>query len=509
MWRDGRADECAGLENRRAERFRGFESLSLRHFSHQGFSVVCKYESRINNEQERRDAGDRVKSLMPESYHVMCKPIGPRCNLNCEYCFYTEKEVLFGENEKYQMSPELLDTYVRKYIESQMVPEINFAWQGGEPTLMGLDFFRRAVALQKRYSRGKNISNSIQTNGILLDEKWCDFLARENFLVGLSVDGPKAIHDHFRVDRQGVGTFDKVMASLRRLKDRGVNYNILTAVTSLNAERPLEVYRFLKSTETEFIQFIPIVERKLDERSQDMGLKLAEPPDLRAENVSSALMPWSVSAEQYGRFLNAIFDEWLKNDVGRIFIQIFDVALSAWMGENPGLCTFSETCGRALAMEHNGDIYACDHFVYPDHYVGNIMTDTIEEIITNPLLLKFGLDKRDALPRCCRECEFLFVCNGECPKNRFIKTTDGEPGLNYLCDGYKIFFRHIDPAMKTMAGLLKQGRPAADIMNIRPPDGREVADRGSMTGEQLPKNVGRNDPCPCGSGRKFKRCCGK
>lgn len=441
---------------------------------------------------------------MPESYHVMCKPIGPRCNLNCEYCFYTEKEVLFGEGEKYPMSIEVLDAYVRKYIESQTVQEINFAWQGGEPTLMGLDFFRRAVALQKRYSRGKNILNSIQTNGILLDDKWCEFLAREKFLVGLSVDGPKDIHDRFRVDRQGNGTFDKVMKSMKRLQDWNVNYNILTTVTSLNAKKPVEVYQFLKSTGTKFVQFIPIVERQLDEKSREMGLKLAEPPDLRSEDVSSAVMPWSVGAEQYGDFLCAVFDEWVKSDVGRIFIQIVDVALSAWMGQNPGLCNFSETCGYAVAMEHNGDIYACDHFVYPDYLVGNIMTDSVGEIMMNPLLQKFGNDKRDALPRYCRECEFLFVCNGECPKNRFIKTPDGEPGLNYLCKGYKKFFKHIDPAMKAMAQLLKRGRPAADIMNMQADS--KTAGRDECLGEG---GVGRNDPCPCGSGKKFKHCCGK
>lgn len=404
---------------------------------------------------------------MPRSYHVMCKPIGPRCNLDCKYCFYTEKEALFGKGEKYPMNHEILETYVRKYIQSQGGPEINFAWQGGEPTLMGLDFFRKAVALQKRYNRGKNITNSLQTNGILLDDKWCKFLAKENFLVGLSLDGPKDIHDKYRVDRKGGGSFDRVMDSLKRLQDWHVDYNILASVTRESANRPLEVYQFYKSNGVKYMQFIPIVERKLDEKSEALGLKLAEPPDLSDKDADTDVMPWSVRPVQYGKFLSAIFDDWVETDVGQNFVQIFDVALSAWMGQNPSLCNFSRTCGFAVAMEHNGDVYTCDHFVYPDYYIGNIVNDSVRDIMTNPLLFKFGQDKWNALPQQCRKCDYLFACHGGCPKNRFRKTPAGEPGLNYLCGGYKYFFSHIDPHMKRMAQLLRKGKPAADIMNAK------------------------------------------
>jgi len=396
----------------------------------------------------------------------MCKPIGPRCNLDCKYCFYTEKEALFGEGEKYPMDHKVLEEYVRKYIQSQTAPEINFAWQGGEPTLMGLDFFRKAVALQKRYGRGRNISNSFQTNGILLDDKWCEFLAKEDFLVGLSIDGPREIHDKYRVDRGGNPTFDKVYDSMKRLQDWHVNYNTLSSVTRESGQDPLGIYGFLKSSGTQFMQFIPIVERIQDDDALELGLKLAEPPDLRSKDEPMDVMPWSVEPLQYGIFLSSIFDEWVKNDVGKIFVQLFDVALGAWMGQNPSLCNFSRTCGFAVAMEHNGDVYACDHYVYPDHYVGNIVKDSVEDIITNPRLAKFGADKWNALPQYCRQCDYLFTCHGGCPKNRFRKTPSGEPGLNYLCRGYKRFFKHVDPHMKRMAHLLRQGKPASDVMNL-------------------------------------------
>ncbi len=410
------------------------------------------------------------RNQMPNAYHVMCKPIGPRCNLDCKYCFYTEKTALFEHGEDYRMSKEVLEAYIRKYIESQKVPEVNFAWQGGEPTLMGLDFFRRVVALQKRFSRGKQISNSLQTNGILLDDKWCEFLARENFLVGLSIDGNRHIHDLYRVDRRSAGSFDKVMDTIKRLQDWGVEYNTLSSVTRESARDPLGVYEFLKSTGTKYMQFIPIVEREMDERAHSIGLKLAEPPDLSAGGENVPVTPWSVRAEDYGSFLSKIFEEWVHRDVGRIFVQIFDVALGAWMGANPSLCIFSKKCGSAVAMEHNGDVYSCDHFVYPDHLLGNIETDSVEDIMSNPRVRRLGNQKWDALPKFCRECNVLFACHGGCPKNRFIRTPNGEPSLNYLCPGYKIFFNFIDPYMQMMANLLKRGRPAAEVMQMLSPE---------------------------------------
>ena len=438
------------------------------------------------------------------AFHIMCKPAGPDCNLRCRYCFYTEKEALFGAGERHRMSDEVLEAYVRKYIEAQSAPEVNFAWQGGEPTLMGLDFFRRAVEFQKKYARGRQVTNSLQTNGILLDEEWCEFLAREGFLIGLSIDGPAEIHDRYRLDRGGEPTFDRVFATMKRLQRAGVRYNTLTSVTGLAAEHPLEIYRFLRDSGTQFMQFIPIVERAPDEHSSDMGLQLAEPrPWERTEECE--VMPWSVSARQYGQFLISIFDEWVKSDVGKVFVQIFDVSLAAWMGQDPPLCNFARTCGNAMIIEHNGDLYSCDHFVYPDHRLGNIVEDPVEEMVTRPAVRDLGQFKWEGLPVQCRDCEVLFVCHGGCPKNRFAVTEDGEPGLNYLCEGYREFFNHIDSDMKTMARLLRQGRPPADIMRR---NRRRVAVPAGGRGGSF-AGVGRNNPCPCGSGRKYKHCCGR
>ena len=412
----------------------------------------------------------------PRSFHVMTKPIGPLCNLNCRYCFYLEKEKLFPDGENYRMDDEVLETYIREYIQSQNTPEIQFAWQGGEPTLLGLDFFRKAAALQRHYAAGRPVSNAFQTNGTQLDDEWCEFFAREKFLVGLSLDGPKHIHNRYRVDKDGAGSFDQVMTGMQLLKKRRVEFNTLTCVTRQSPAEAVEIYTFLKAQGVQFMQFIPIVER-VD------GLN------------GTAVMPWAVSSEGFGDFLAAVFDEWATTDVGRIFVNIFDVMLAAWSGMEPGLCTFSRRCGQAVAMEHDGGIYSCDHYVYPSYFLGNIMEKPLEEIIFSPAQVKFGNDKWDALPKYCRECGFLFACNGECPKHRFIKTPDGEPGLNYLCAGYKKFFRHINPAMREMAALVRSGHPASDIMQ--------------KTSGPITRRAGRNDLCPCGSGKKLKKCCGK
>jgi uncharacterized protein len=359
------------------------------------------------------------------------------------------------------MEPATLERYVEQYIAAQPVPEVHFAWQGGEPTLAGLDFFRAVVSLQKKYAAGKTIHNAIQTNGTLIDRQWAEFLALNHFLVGVSIDGPRELHDCYRVDKGQAPTFDRVMRGLSLLKEHNVEFNTLTVVHRQNAKHPIEVYRFLKEIGSGFLQFIPVVERKAIEPCAD-GLVLIQPSFAKAAEVTD----WSVEPLAYGRFLARIFDEWARRDVGRIFVQQFDVALESWMGLEASLCVFRETCGSALAMEHNGDVYSCDHYVYSEHKLGNVADATLEQMVSSAQQKSFGTAKRDTLPRMCRECEVRFACNGECPKHRFLTTPDGEPGLNYLCAGYKHFFRHIDPVMKFMAGELRAGRPPANIMRI-------------------------------------------
>jgi uncharacterized protein len=400
----------------------------------------------------------------------MAKPSGPDCNLACKYCFYLEKDVLFNGPKMHNMSDEVLEEYVRQYCESQNTPEIVFAFQGGEPTLQGIEFFKKVVQLQKKYASGRPVQNALQTNGFLIDNEWCKFLAKENFLVGLSLDGPRHIHDKFRVDRGGKPTFDRVMKTLKLMKAHRVEFNTLTCVTKQSAPHALEIYNFLKKTGSTFLQFIPIVERKPNREALELGLKLAVPSFLAEEDTDDRVMPWTVPAAAYGKFLTEIFDEWVRRDVGTTFVQIFDVALNAWMGMPPPLCIFAETCGDAMIIEHNGDIYSCDHFVYPENRLGNIMETPMGEMAHSPQQEKFGNDKRDKLPDYCRkQCPFYFMCHGACPKHRFISTPGGEPNLSWLCEGYKAFFSHIDPYMKTMAQLLREQRPCADIMGMVPP----------------------------------------
>ncbi|MGV8175996.1 MAG: anaerobic sulfatase maturase [Methanothrix sp.] len=417
-------------------------------------------------------------------FHLLAKPTGAACNLGCKYCFFLSKKNLYpGSN--FKMSDELLETYIRQYIESQKIPQATIAWQGGEPTLMGLDFFRRSIEYQRKYKRPEmTIQNTMQTNGTLLDEEWCEFFRKNNFLIGLSLDGPRALHDAYRVDKIGKPTFDRVMNAARLLRHYKVDFNILTTVHAANANYPLDVYRFLRDeVKANFIQFIPIVERDNNTGFQE----------------GDTVKDRSVKAKQYGQFLISIFDEWVRRDVGRVFVQIFDVALAAWMGLPPGICAFSEVCGSAIALEHNGDMYSCDHFVEPKYFLGNIEETDMAQLAVSRKQQKFGQDKLDALPEYCRKCEVRFACNGECPKNRFIKTPDGEQGLNYLCEGYKMFFGHIDGPMRFMAHEIRQGRAPANIMNY-------------TKNGQIPHAIfkpGRNDPCPCGSGKKYKKCHGK
>lgn len=433
----------------------------------------------------------------PAGFHVMTKPIGPLCNLDCRYCFYLEKENLFPANENFKMPDAVLETYVRQYIESQPGPEVSFAWQGGEPTLLGVDFFRKVIAFQQRYSDGRKIGNALQTNGTLLDDEWCEMLRAHDFLVGVSIDGPASLHDAYRVDKQQRPTFDRVMGGIALLKKHGVEFNTLTVVNRVNSRSPLEVYRFLKEVGSGFIQFIPLVERAADPAAKAIHLDLATPPD--SGETSVPVTDWSVEPAQFGEFLVAIFDEWVRRDVGRIYVQLFDVALGIWAGFGSGLCLFTENCGAGLAMEHNGDVYSCDHYVYPQFKLGNILNQSLGEMAHSPRQHQFGQNKSATLPAYCRRCEVRFACNGECPKHRFLRTPEGEPGLNYLCAGYKRFFTHIDPAMRTMAALLKERRAPAEIMTI-------LARQDAESRRGAP---GRNAPCPCGSGRKYKRCCGQ
>lgn len=441
----------------------------------------------------------------PPYFHILTKPTGAICNLDCKYCFFLSKESLYP-GSRFRMSDEVLEAYVRQIIESQAGPQVSLAFQGGEPTLMGLDFFRRAVALAQQYApRGAQIEYSLQTNGTLLNEAWCDFFREHNFLIGLSLDGPAAMHDAYRVDKGGAPTFDRVMRAARLLQARRVEFNILCTVHAANATHPLEVYRFFRDeVQTQFIQFIPIVERAT---AETLPLADAGWGDRRDggrplyTQSGSLVTERSVTAEQWGRFLIAIFDEWVRRDVGAIFVQMFDAALASWVAAAPALCIFAETCGNALALEHNGDLYACDHFVEPDYFLGNITETHMIELVASDKQRKFGADKRDALPRYCRECPVRFACQGECPRNRFILTPDGEPGLNYLCAGYKAFFTHVDRPMRIMADLLHRRRPPAEIMAILAAE--------EMQRKQAFARAGRNDPCPCGSGKKFKQCHGR
>ena len=404
----------------------------------------------------------------------------------------------------------------RQYIEAQRVPEVTFAWHGGEPTLMGLDFFRLALEFQQKYARpGMRILNTLQTNGTTLNDEWCQFFHDNGFLVGLSLDGPRELHDAYRLDKAGKPTFDRVMSGLSLLKKHSVEFNILTTLHAANVHHPLEVYTFLREeVGTQFIQIIPIVEHETSlvptkpvGTGAEMGGEGPLAGVLPGGQVTRVALPplkistRSVTGQQYGDFLIAVFDEWVRHDVGRIYIQIFDVALAAWVGERPGLCVFEKTCGNALAMEHNGDVYSCDHFVDPRYKLGNIRQLPLLKMVNSPQQHQFGQDKNDTLPRYCRECSVRFVCNGGCPKDRILNTPDGEPGLNYLCDGYKAFFTHIDQPMRRMAAELRVGRAPANIMYYLAQEQLELQRRLA--------HAGRNDLCPCGSNRKFKKCHGR
>jgi uncharacterized protein len=433
----------------------------------------------------------------PPAFHLLAKPTGAICNLDCEYCFFLSKELLYP-GSRFRMADELLETYVRQLIEAHArSPEVTVAWQGGEPTMMGLDFFRRSVELAEKYRMPhQRIAYTIQTNATLIDDEWAEFFEHSGFLVGVSIDGPKEIHDTYRVDKGGKGSFDRVMAGLGHLRQRGVEWNALTTIHAANQHRGSEVYRFLRDEcGARFMQFIPIVERATPETigvaTQGWGEGVRGRPLYTQEGT--LVTDRSISPEGYGRFLIDVFEEWVRRDVGEVYVQMFDVALANWYGEPPGLCVHSETCGLALAMEHTGDLYSCDHFVEPDYKLGNIRDKHMLELIVLPQQKRFGLDKRDTLPRHCRECDVRFACHGGCPKDRFTEDPYGEPGLNYLCPSYKAFFHHVDRPMRMMSDLLRGGRAPSELVGVY------------ASGDV---RRGRNEPCTCGSGRKWKHCHG-
>ncbi len=432
---------------------------------------------------------------MTRPFHLLAKPTGATCNLDCKYCFFLSKETLYP-GDSFRMSDDLLDTYIRQLLEAHPAQEVSVAWQGGEPTMMGLPFFERAMACVEKYQQpGQTIQHTIQTNGILLNDEWGEFLKRHNFLVGLSIDGPKEMHDTYRVNKGGAGSFDQVFKAWETLRRHEVDVNILCTLHAANADHPLEVYRYFRDVlKTEFIQFIPIVERTTQDFLPLANLGWSERPggDRPLYLQQGGLVTErSITAEKFGCFLIAIFDEWVKRDVGKVFVQTFDAALGSWVGQR-GLCIFSPTCGSALALEHNGDLYSCDHYVEPDYRLGNIAETPMAELVASEQQHAFGQYKLTSLPQYCVNCDVRFACHGECPRNRFISTPDGEPGLNYLCAGYKAFFQHVRPAMDTMAKLIRQGRLAEEIMQFQPV-----------------LRQGRNEKCACGSGKKFKQCHGR
>ena len=388
--------------------------------------------------------------------YVMTKPVGAVCNLACAYCYYLEKANLYKDTSKHVMSDELLEKFIREYIGSQTMHEVLFTWHGGETLMRPLSFYRKVVELQRQYAGGHAIDNCIQTNGTLLTDEWCEFFKENNWLVGISIDGPQEFHDEYRKNRSGRPSFAKVMQGIRLLNKHGVEWNAMAVVNDYNADYPLEFYHFFKEIGCRYIQFAPIVERL---SKHEDGRYLATP--LRP---GEQLADFSVSPEQWGNFLCTLFDEWVRNDVGQIFIQLFDSTLANWVGEQPGVCSMAKTCGHAGVMEFNGDVYACDHYVFPEFKLGNIYQQTLVEMMYSERQMEFGQMKQKSLPSQCRACEFLFACNGECPKNRFATTASGEPGLNYLCKGYHRFFKHVAPYMDYMKKELLAERAPANIM---------------------------------------------
>lgn len=437
----------------------------------------------------------------PTAFQVMLKPMGAVCNLACSYCYYLEKKNLYPGKQDCVLKGHLLESFIRQHIEAHQVPVVQFVFQGGEPMLMGIDYYRHILAIQDKYKGDKRIENILQTNGTLLNEEWCRFLHQHDFLVGISIDGPKPMHDQYRKYKDGRGSFDQVMHGIQLLKQFGVNFNTLTTIHAGNAVYPLEVYHFLKEIGSRHMQFLPVVEREA-ETNNEAGLRLIQPDDQQASHVAA----WSVTAKQFGDFMIAIFDEWVRRDVGHYFVQMFDATLANWHGVMPGLCVFAETCGESTCMEHNGDMYTCDHFVFPDQYLGNLQEKTLVEMIKSEKQTRFGLNKRNSLPRQCKQCAYRFACNGGCPKMRFVQSEDGGQKLNYLCEGYYRFFEHVHPYMQYMSDALNEKKSPAHVMEwVRSMDHKAELRKAV----EKPSMPGRNDPCFCGSGKKYKLCCMK
>lgn len=391
--------------------------------------------------------------------YVMAKPIGSLCNLDCSYCYYLEKESLYKQIPSHQMSDEILEKYIESYIQAQPVPEVLFTWHGGETLLRDRQFYHKALAYQKKHGRGRRIDNSLQTNGVLLTDDWCKFFKDNNFLIGISIDGPEHCHDVYRKNKGGKGTFRQVMRGIELLQKHGVEFNTLSVINDYNVDYPLEVYNFFKEIGSQYMQFSPIVER-MHIKDVPSGLKLLSP----ADEDEYVIAPWTVDARKFGQFYIDIFDEWVLHDVGQYYVQIFDATLANTVGAQPGSCIYAEKCGHAGVIEFNGDVYACDHYVFPEYKLGNIKHKTIYEMMFSEEQLRFGADKHDKLPSQCMNCEFLKLCNGECPKNRIIKTSTGESGLNWLCQGFKMYYAHTQPYMKFMANELFFKRPPANVM---------------------------------------------
>lgn len=387
--------------------------------------------------------------------YIMAKPAGPVCNMACRYCYYLDKRGLFPSDRRCFMTERTLETYIRSYIEAQTIDDVQFTWHGGEATLRPLDFYRRAMALQRRHGRGKRISNCLQTNGMLLDDEWCRFLRDNGWLVGISIDGPADVHDHYRRTTDGRPSHGRVMEAIARLQAHGVEWNAMAVVNDRNADDPVGFYEFFRNIGCRYIQFTPVVERIS-----------AAGTVASATDTDIPLAPFSVTPEKWGRFLTGVFDRWVRTDVGTTFVQIFDAVLAGYVGCEPGLCTMSASCGHAGVMEHNGDVYSCDHFVFPEYRLGNIHRESLTEMMYSERQQQFGAAKRGALPPECLTCRWSRICNGECPRNRFAIASDGTPRLNYLCSGYRAFFAHSEPYFRYMADALRAGRPAADVMRL-------------------------------------------
>ena len=402
---------------------------------------------------------DNIANPFAKPLYVMLKPAGAHCNLTCKYCYYLEKNKLYPTAQRHLMSDEILEQFTREYIEAQTMSQVLFTWHGGEPLLRSIDFYRKALSLQQKYAGGRRIDNVIQTNGTLLTDEWCEFFAQNHWLVGISIDGPQPDHDHYRLTAAGKPSWKKVMQGIKLLKKHGVEWNAMAVVNAYNANHPLEFYRFFKENGCQFLQFTPIVERLT--RHED-GRTLASLADKDEISLSEA----SVAPEQWGYFLCAIFDEWVRKDVGKIFVEIFDCTLANWMGVSPGICAYSKECGHAGVMEHNGDVYSCDHFVFPEYKLGNIRDHSLIDMLYGEQQQEFSRLKHSSLPRQCKECDMEFACHGECPKNRFMKDKYGDSGLNYLCPGYYHYYQHVAPYMDYMKQELMSQRPPSNIMKV-------------------------------------------